>query len=211
MVWLSYTKLFRMTKGYSGQGRNCVRSALPRLEKALQKAYIERKMKKRLVRKQWIISINAAVREHNIPYSRFVYGLTHSNVELDRKVLAELCINEPYSFKAVVEEVKQQSAIGLEARIPNHLSFALAAKQGLLVQPGSPLPTLEEAKAQAAGQDFDYRKGWEYKYTKMPGLSYQDFKETLGEPWWEDKFEELYDGVQRTDPTFKPVKPKDGK
>jgi len=208
MVWLSYKKLFTMTKGYSGQGRNCVRSAMPRLEKALQKAYIERKQRKRLMRTTWIMSINAGVREHHISYSRFIYGLNHSNMQLDRKVLADLCINEPFSFKAVVEEVKQQTAIGLEARIPSRLSLDLAAQQGLLVKPGSVQPSLEEAQAKAEGQKFDYRKGWEYKFTKHPALSYKEYQEMRKEPYWDEKHEELFEGVERVNPAFKPTKPK---
>lgn len=204
MVWLSYKKLFHMTKGYSGQGRNCVRSAMPRLEKALQKAYIERKQKKRNMRSSWIMSINAGVREHHISYSRFIYGLNHSNIQLDRKILADLCVNEPFSFKAVVEEVKQQTEIGLEARVPVRLSLDLAAKKGLLVKPGSPKPTLEEAKAIADGVKFDYRKGWEYKFTKHPPLSYSEFKERRKEPYWDAQHEELFEDIERVNPVFKP-------
>ena len=59
-----------------------------------------------MMRRTWIQSINAGVREHGIPYSRFVYALNNSNVSLNRKILADLAQNEPYSFKAVFDEVQ---------------------------------------------------------------------------------------------------------
>ena len=183
-----------------------MRSAMPRLEKALQKAYIERKQRKRLMRTNWIMSINAGVREHHISYSRFIYGLNHSNIQLDRKVLADLCVNEPFSFKALVEEVKQQTAIGLEARVPTRLSLDLAAKQGLLVKPGGAQPTLEAATAE--GEKFDYRKGWEYKFTKHPKLSYKEYQEMRSAPYWDEKHEELFEDIERVNPAFKSNKPK---
>ena len=61
------------------------------------------------MRRQWIHSINAAIREHGVNYSRFICGLTRSNIELDRKILSELAVSEPYSFKSVFEEVNKQT------------------------------------------------------------------------------------------------------
>ncbi len=75
----------------------------------LRYAYRDRKVKKRLMRRSWIHSINAAVREHGVSYSRFACGLTRSNIQVDRKILADLAINEPFSFKSVVEEVNKQT------------------------------------------------------------------------------------------------------
>ena len=69
--------------------------------------YRDRKVKKRLMRRDWITTINSAVREHGLTYSRFAFALEKaSNVELDRKILSNLAITEPYSFKAVLDEVK---------------------------------------------------------------------------------------------------------
>ena len=102
-------KVFKLAKGFTGRGKNCFGIALRKVYKKLQYAYRDRKVKKRLVRRAWIHSINAAVREHGVNYSRFICGLTRSNIEIDRKILADLAVNEPFSFKSVVEEVNKQS------------------------------------------------------------------------------------------------------
>ena len=62
-------------------------------------------MKRRNLRKQWITTISAAVNEHGMNYSRFIMCLNRSNINLDRKILAELAVNEPYSFKSVLDEI----------------------------------------------------------------------------------------------------------
>ncbi len=105
----SRKKVLRLSKGFTGRSNNNYGLALRKVHRALQYAYRDRKVKKRLVRRQWIHSINAAVREHGVNYSRFACGLTRSNIIIDRKILADLAINEPFSFKAVVEEVNKQT------------------------------------------------------------------------------------------------------
>ena len=109
----SKQKYSRLAKGYEGAYNHCLKRMINRVEKGMQKAYKDRRRKRRLLRREWILSINAAVREHKIQYSRFIYGLNRSNVKLDRKILSELAVNEPFSFKAVVEEVKVQAKLGL--------------------------------------------------------------------------------------------------
>lgn len=108
----SKQKYARLAKGYEGAYNHCLKRMINRVEKGMQKAYKDRKRKRRLIRREWILSINAAVREHRLQYSRFVYGLNRSNLKLDRKVLADLALHEPFSFKAVVEEVKLQAKLG---------------------------------------------------------------------------------------------------
>jgi large subunit ribosomal protein L20 len=103
----SRKKVFRLAKGFTGRSKNCFGLALRKVFKKLTYAYRDRKVKKRLIRRQWIHSINSAVREHGVSYSRFICGLTRSNLEIDRKILADLAITEPYSFKSVVEEVNK--------------------------------------------------------------------------------------------------------
>ena len=97
-------------------------------------------MKKRLVRKSWIATINAAVREHGIMYSRFINALNiNSNIQLDRKILANLAVNEPYSFKSVIDEVSLQSGlVEIAKRKPlvaemQAVSYADALAQGRIV------------------------------------------------------------------------------
>jgi hypothetical protein len=90
------------------------------------------------MRRQWIHSINAAVREHGVSYSRFACGLTRSNILLDRKILADLAISEPYSFKSVVEEVnKQTDLVAMMKTAPKYiktvgLNYQQAIEKGFL-------------------------------------------------------------------------------
>jgi large subunit ribosomal protein L20 len=111
MAGFAKKKYFRLAKGFMGRAKNCLRITIPKVEKALQKAYIGRKLRKRTLRRNWIQQINAAARDLNINYSRFICGLNRSNIELDRKILADLAQNEPFSFKAVIDEVVIQNEI----------------------------------------------------------------------------------------------------
>ena len=99
-----------MAKGYRGRSKNTFRAALRRVEKGLQYAYRDRKIKKRNFRKLWIERVNAGVRQHNVSYSRFMAAMKSlegdKRIELDRKSLSDLAGNEPFSFKAVVDVVK---------------------------------------------------------------------------------------------------------
>lgn len=113
----SRRKVFRLAKGFTGRSNNCFGLALRRVFKKLTYAYRDRKVKKRRVRRNWIHTINAAVREHGVSYSRFMCGLTRSNIEIDRKILSDLAINEPFSFKAVVEEVNKQTDLAAMMKI----------------------------------------------------------------------------------------------
>lgn len=101
-------KYIRLAKGFYGRMKNCLRVMVPKVERALKFAYRDRKVRPRQMRTNNILTINSAVREHNINYSRLIYSLNRSNIKLDRKVLANLAINEPFSFKAVVDELKIQ-------------------------------------------------------------------------------------------------------
>jgi large subunit ribosomal protein L20 len=105
----SRKKVFRLAKGFTGRSKNCFGLALRKVFMKLRYAYRDRKVKKRLVRRSWIHSINAAVREHGVSYSRFMCGLTRSNIDIDRKILSSLAVSEPFSFKSVVQEVNKQS------------------------------------------------------------------------------------------------------
>lgn len=104
-------KIFKLAKGFRGRAKNTIRAARNRVEKALQYAYRDRKAKKREFRELWIQQINAATREHGVKYSEFMHGLKEENVVVDRKILAELAQTEPYSFKALVDQVKRMKGI----------------------------------------------------------------------------------------------------
>ena len=107
-----------MAKGYRGRANRTFRAAVRRVEKGLQYAYRDRKVKKRNMRKLWIEKINAGTRQHNMSYSRFINGMQkvradeeseEQGIMLNRKVLADLAANEPFSFKAVVDVVKMKA------------------------------------------------------------------------------------------------------
>jgi len=101
-----HKKVIKAAKGYYGRRKNTIRVAKQAVEKAMQYAYRDRKVRKRNFRALWIQRLNAAVREHGLTYSRFIDGLTKAGVGVDRKVLADLAMHEPVAFNAVVEKAK---------------------------------------------------------------------------------------------------------
>jgi large subunit ribosomal protein L20 len=101
-----HKKVLKAAKGYYGRRKNTIRVAKQAVEKAMQYAYRDRKVKKRNFRALWIQRINAAVREHGLTYARFIDGLTKSGIQIDRKVLADLAVRDAAGFKAIVEKAK---------------------------------------------------------------------------------------------------------
>jgi large subunit ribosomal protein L20 len=99
-------KMMKQAKGYFGRRKNVWTVAKNAVEKGMQYAYRDRKAKKREFRALWIQRINAGVREHGLSYSQFMGKLTAAGIEINRKVLADLAMNEPAAFKAIVEKVK---------------------------------------------------------------------------------------------------------
>jgi len=100
-------KILKEAKGYRG-GRKLYRAAKEAVEKGWQYAYRDRKTRKRDFRRLWIIRINAAVREHGLSYSQFINGLKELNIEINRKMLSEIAINNPESFAKIVQNVKKK-------------------------------------------------------------------------------------------------------
>ncbi|KAF6266623.1 mitochondrial ribosomal protein L20 [Scenedesmus sp. NREL 46B-D3] len=105
-------RVWEIAKGFRGRARNCFKIARQQAEKALQHAYKGRKDKKKDTRALWIQRVNAAAREHGMKYSLFMNGLRQENVQLNRKMLSELAIFEPHSFKALVEQVQYMRGLG---------------------------------------------------------------------------------------------------
>lgn len=97
-------------KGYQGRRKNTIRTATAAVWRAGQYAYRDRKAKKRNFRSLWVQRINAAVREYELTYSRFIDGLTKAGVEVDRKVMADLATSQPNAFAALVEQAKKALA-----------------------------------------------------------------------------------------------------
>lgn len=105
-----HKKVLKAAKGYFGARSRVYRVAKQAVMKASKYAYRDRKAKKREFRALWIIRINAAVREHDLSYSRFIHGLAAANIAVDRKMLADLAMNDKVAFAALVEKVKAVSA-----------------------------------------------------------------------------------------------------
>jgi large subunit ribosomal protein L20 len=98
--------MMKHAKGYFGRRKNVWTIAKNAVEKAWQYAYRDRKTKKRNFRSLWIIRINAAARLHGLSYSQFMGKVKANNISLNRKVLADLALNHPEAFKAVVDKLK---------------------------------------------------------------------------------------------------------
>jgi large subunit ribosomal protein L20 len=99
-------KILKAAKGFYGKRKNVYTVAKNVLEKGLGYKYVGRKLKKREYRSLWIVRINAAVREEGLSYSQFMHLLSVKGIDLNRKVLADLAMNEPESFKKLVAQVK---------------------------------------------------------------------------------------------------------
>jgi len=99
-------RILKAAKGFYGKRKNVYTVAKNVMEKGLTYMYVGRKLKKREYRTLWIARINAAVREEGLTYSQFIHLLTEKGITLDRKILADLAMNEPESFKAIVASVK---------------------------------------------------------------------------------------------------------
>ena len=99
-------KIFKLAKGFFGARSRLLRTATEAVNKALKYAYRDRRARKREFRQLWIARINAAARFNNISYSRLIDGMKKSGIELDRKMLAELAVNDPQGFAQVVVTAK---------------------------------------------------------------------------------------------------------
>jgi large subunit ribosomal protein L20 len=99
-------KILKQAKGYWGRRKNVYRIAKNAVEKAMQYQYRDRKVRKRQFRKLWIMRINAAARQNGMSYSQLMGTLKKHNIELNRKVLADLAVNDPDAFTAIVEQAQ---------------------------------------------------------------------------------------------------------
>ncbi len=101
-----HNKVLSRAKGYRGARKNVFRVANQAVMKADQYAYRDRRQRKRQFRTLWILRINAAARVHELSYSRLIDGLNRANIELDRKVLADMAVNDEAAFAALAERAK---------------------------------------------------------------------------------------------------------
>jgi large subunit ribosomal protein L20 len=107
-------KVLDQASGYWGLKHSSYKRAKEQVEKSLVYAYRDRKTKKRVLRRLWIIRINAAARQHGLSYNQFVAGLKKADIELDRKVLADLAVSDPAAFGAIAEQAKAALATPVE-------------------------------------------------------------------------------------------------
>ena len=99
-------KVLEQAKGYWGLKSRSYRYAKEQVEHSLAYAYRDRKAKKRTFRRLWIVRINAAARQHDLSYNQFVAGLKKANIELDRKVLADIAVEDPAAFAGIAAQAK---------------------------------------------------------------------------------------------------------
>ncbi|HIC82581.1 MAG TPA: 50S ribosomal protein L20 [Kiloniellaceae bacterium] len=105
-----HKKVIKRAKGYRSRGKNVFTVAIERVEKGMQYAYRDRRVKKRNFRSLWIQRINAGARQHGLTYSQFMNGIKEAGIELDRKVLSDLAVREPEAFKSLVDQAKAARA-----------------------------------------------------------------------------------------------------
>lgn len=129
-VW-SRSKFKQLSKGFLGRRKNCFVVQVRAVFKSLQYQYIWRKLRRRNVKTQYIKSINASSTNLGVSYSHLIYGLNRSNIELDRKILANLAEHEPYSFKAILDEIQAQVKLP-EKKVRTEVSYEESLKLGFL-------------------------------------------------------------------------------
>jgi large subunit ribosomal protein L20 len=105
-----HKKVLKLAKGARGRAKNTFRAAIQRVEKNLQYAYRDRRTRKRDFRGLWIQRINAGARQHGMTYSQFINGLKKAEIDLDRKILAELAVSEPAAFEVLVGQARDALA-----------------------------------------------------------------------------------------------------
>jgi ribosomal protein L20 len=126
-----HKKVLKAAKGYFGSKHRLYKTAKEQLMHSGQYAFRDRRQKKREFRSMWIVRINAGCREEGISYSRFIEGLTKAGVEVNRKMLSEIAINNPAEFKAIVKVAKEGlegKATKVEAKIEKGVEVISAEK-----------------------------------------------------------------------------------
>ena len=105
-----HKKVLKLAKGYRGARSRTFKVAKQAVTRAGQYAYRDRRVKKRVFRSLWIVRINAAARDNGLTYSQLIAGLKKANIDLDRKVLASLAVNDKEAFSMIAEQAKSQLA-----------------------------------------------------------------------------------------------------
>lgn len=101
-----HRKVIKAAKGSRGRSKNTFRAAIQRVQKDLQYAYRDRRVRKRTFRALWIQRINAGARQHGITYSQFMSGIKLANISIDRKILADIAVRDPEAFGVIVNQAQ---------------------------------------------------------------------------------------------------------
>ncbi len=104
-------KILKMAKGYFGSKSKLFRPANQQVLKSLHYAYRDRRNKKRNFRRLWITRINAAARKNGLSYSKFIHGLKEADIDIDRKILADMAVNDENTFSELVETAKEELSV----------------------------------------------------------------------------------------------------
>ena len=120
-----HKKVLKAAKGFYGRRKNTIRTAKAAVDRSMQYATRDRKVKKRNFRALWIQRINAAVREHGLTYGRFIDGLSKAGIEVDRKVMSEMAISQPEAFGALVAAAKKNLSYLKEKGTTNEFESAV--------------------------------------------------------------------------------------
>lgn len=142
-------KVLKMAKGYRGPKSDCYRPANEQVLHSLQYAYRDRRARKSDFRKLWISRINAAAREHGMSYSKFINGLHNAGVEVDRKILADLAVNEPEAFAELVEVAAQSFEPKTKPAVKKNAAVADAPEKKTTVEKAA--SSAEEKAGEATG------------------------------------------------------------
>lgn len=120
-----HKKVLKAAKGFYGRRKNTIRAAKAAVDRSMQYATRDRKVKKRNFRALWIQRINAAVREHGLTYGRFIDGLNKAGIEVDRKVMSEMAISQPEAFGSLVSASKKALSYLKDAGTANEFESAV--------------------------------------------------------------------------------------
>lgn len=140
-------KTLKLAKGYFGRRSNVWTVAKNAVEKGLTYAYRDRRAKKREFRGLWIVRINAACRQHGVSYSQFMGKLSKSDLNINRKVLADLAMNDPEAFKAVFETVMNSKGKSETASAPKKTAAKAAPKAEVVETPAAEETSAPEVEA----------------------------------------------------------------
>jgi large subunit ribosomal protein L20 len=156
-------KVLKMAKGYFGRRKNVWTVAKNAVEKGLTYAYRDRKQKKRNVRSVWIVRINAAVRDFGMSYSEFIGKLNAKNITLSRKALADLALNHPEAFKAIVNEVKDATPVSRPDNMPkaktsNPVEVKAAAPKKVAAKKAAPVAEVSVETETPAAEEAPVKK-----------------------------------------------------